>query len=153
MAESLFNAPAIGNHVWLENERVDHGPIDGPKTTIPGKNLGTVIDMEKPYMTMDQLLYVVKWNSGHITKHYYTELFCIGTATSTIEFFELIAKCRSPILQQGPRGGFRKFSACIEVDGTQRLISYFKDQGTFYRAVIEPILLKNSVVVQIETIR
>lgn len=144
MADQLFNSPSVGNFVWLEHERVDHGPIDGPKTTIPGQNLGIIIATEKPYSTMDQLLYVVEWGSGHKTKHYYKDLFCIGTMSSAKEFLELVAKCTDPVLKQGPRGGFLKFTALIEISGSLRTISYFKEQGTFFRSVIEPVLVGSS---------
>ena len=120
---------------------------------MPGKNLGTVIATEKPYMTMDFLLYTVRWSSGHLTKHYYGELLCIGDFESLPEFFNAVANCSEATLFLGPKGGFRRFTAQVTVGSNVKTITYFKEQGGFFRQVIAPILEKAGIPIRTETIR
>lgn len=52
--------------------------MEGSKTDVPADTGGRIIRTEKPYFTMDQLLYVVRWDTGQTTKYYFGELFVIG---------------------------------------------------------------------------
>lgn len=147
MNDLPLNSPSVGAHVWLESPLVEHGPLDRPKTSVPGQNLGTIVATEKPYLTMDHSLYTVKWGTGHVTKHYYKEMFCIGSFESAHAFLGSVASCKDAVLVQGPRGGFRRFTAHLAVGSVTGIIAYFKDQGSFFRAVIEPVLKRAGVTV------
>jgi hypothetical protein len=45
--------------------------MEGPKIDIAPNMGGTITGTEKPYLTMDQLLYTVRWDNGQVSKHYY----------------------------------------------------------------------------------
>jgi hypothetical protein len=86
----IFPPPLIvGNRVWTVEGYHHHGP-KGLKVDIAPNQGGTIIGTEKPYYTMDQMLYKVHWDNGQLSKHYYKGLFCIGRLQNRAEFDEAI---------------------------------------------------------------
>src|SRR5436190_9834991 len=112
-----LNRPAVGKRVWTERGFQDHGQLEGPKTSVPPATLGEIVATERPYSTMDMLLYTVRWQSGQTTKHYFNQLFCIGPFESLPAFLNAVRSARGARIVKGPRGGFREFTAEIVVDG------------------------------------
>lgn len=137
--------PAIekGCRVWTEYGYHQHGPVDGPKQDIMGPQAGEVTGTEKPYYTMDQLLYSVLWDNGQTSKHYYQELFSIGRFNTRAEF-EAAFKLKGEItMKVGPRGGFRSITFHVEYDG--RLIEWeTRDRGV-WKGVIEPAATRDRI--------
>lgn len=56
----------VGGRVWTTDGYTDHGPLEGPKIDITPNMGGTITAIERPYMTIDVLLYVVKWDNGQV---------------------------------------------------------------------------------------
>lgn len=54
----------VGNRVWTVAGYHDHGPIEGPKVDIAPNQGGTIAAIQKPYYTIDHLLYTVLWITG-----------------------------------------------------------------------------------------
>ena len=128
-----FNEPAIGKRVWTERGFPNHGQLGGATTSVPPATLGEIVATERPYSTMDMLLYTVRWQSGQTTKHYSKHLFCIGAFQSLPPFLDAVRTARNPRLLKGPRGGFLEFTAEILVDG----VRYLRD-GQVHVARLQP---------------
>ena len=140
-----LNYPAVGKRVWTERGFQDHGPLEGPKTSVPPGTLGEITATERPYYTMDMLLYTVHWQSRQTTKHYFNHLFCIGPFESLPAFLASLRSARNARLVKGPRGGFREFTAEILVDGAFLPIRYDKDLGSQFRQFVQPVLQEAGV--------
>src|SRR5271170_5081768 len=97
----------VGNRVWSEHGYDNHGPNEGPKVDISPRQAGTITAVDKPYSTMDQLLYSVRWDGGQVSRHYESELFCIGPFQSRTKFEEAIKPEGIVELTVGPGDGFR----------------------------------------------
>ena len=108
---------AAGNRVWTDHGFQDHGPSEGPRVDIAANQGGIVTHTEKPYHTMDQLLYVVRWDNGEVSKHYDKELFCIGHFQNRGDFEAAIRPTGEVSLTVGPAGGFRNAEFELEYDG------------------------------------
>lgn len=109
----------VGARVWSFGY-TDHGPIDGPKIDIPAGIGGSIIGTEKPWMSMDSLLFVVKWDNGQISKHYGNGLNCIGRFETYDQFKRAIAFAGPIALTLGPQGGFRKAEVRVTFDGQEQ---------------------------------
>src|SRR2546423_3966199 len=79
---------AIGNRVWRS------------------QGCGAITAAEQPYMTMDQVLYTIQWDSGEVSKHYSSNLLGIGHFRSREEFEKAIVPPGAVELTVGPRSGF-----------------------------------------------
>lgn len=117
-----------------------HGPAEGPKVSVGENTGGTIVRAEQPYCTMDMLLYVVRWDSGEDTKHYFKELLAIGPFGTMDEFRSAVAHGKEPRLVLGPQGGFRGFTMVVEKDGVPLRVELVKEQGDLWRSVLQPIL-------------
>jgi hypothetical protein len=91
--------------------------LEGPKIDIPPKQGGTLSATHKPYYTMDQLLYTVRWDNGQVSKHYSRELFCIGRFQSWAEFEKAVKVTGAVELTVVLAGGFRSVRFELEYDG------------------------------------
>lgn len=137
-ADQSFPPPLIvGNRVWTEEGYANHGPIDGPKLNIAPSQGGTISAIEKPYYTMDHLLYSVLWDNGQRSKHYDKELFCIGRFQNRKEFEHAINSIGRAELSVGPAGGFRYVSLDLEFDGKHQTVE-LRDRNLWI-GCIEPI--------------
>jgi hypothetical protein len=121
--------PGEGMRVWSEHGYENHGPAQGPKVDIAPKTGGTVVCTEKPYITMGQLLYVVKWDDGQTSKHYYSGLFCIGRFANYEEFEAGIELQGDIDLKLGPSGGLREARMRIRYDGEVEDVHLDQDDG------------------------
>ncbi|MBI2920101.1 MAG: hypothetical protein HYY18_03330 [Planctomycetes bacterium] len=144
----VLNELRVGNRVWSMGGYPDHGPMEGPKVSIPADTGGTVVDTEKPYRTMDQLLYVVRWDTGQTSKHYFKQLFGIGQYATVADFHRAIetASGKAEVVL-GPQGGFRE--ARVELmlgNGSAARIELYEGQGHFWDHV-KPMLAKSAVAV------
>lgn len=141
--------PDIGSRIWTIEELKQHGPFDGPKTDVPANIGGTVVGTERPYYTMDNLLYIVKWDSGQQTKHYLSELFVIGPFQTLDEFDESLKYGKNAKLVVGPQGGFREFSMSLNYSTMARSIKLYKEQRGIW-LWLEQALKKHGIEVEIE---
>jgi hypothetical protein len=104
----------VGSRVWTGRGYTDHGPLERPRVSIEPQTGGTVTAIERPYSTIESLLYTVQWDNGQISKHYSNGLFCIGRFHSLLEF-EAAIRFTGPVeLTVGPQGGFRHAKLCVE---------------------------------------
>lgn len=147
MAEAILNDLRVGSRVWTASGYQDHGPLDGPKVTIPANVGGSVIATEKPYYTIDQLLYVVRWDTGQTSKHYFKQLFCIGHFTDLKVFEEaVITASGTAELVLGPQGGFREMGAeLVLADGSSVRLGLFEGQGRFWEEILQPMFRKSAI--------
>ncbi len=132
--------PIVGNRVWTVRGYANHGPVDGPKVDIAPNQGGTITDTQKPYYTMDHLLYTVRWDNGQVSKHYYRELFCIGRFQNRTEFEQAIKPAGAVEVTVGPAGGFRHVRFEVEYDGKHQAIE-LDDRG-FWLECVEAIVKK-----------
>src|ERR1700733_13021766 len=133
-------ALSVGERVWTEHGYLNHGPLEGPKVDIAPNQGGAISAIEKPYYTMDQLLYPVRWDNGQASKHYYKELFWIGRF-QTREEFEIAVKPTGAVeLTVGPAGGFRRARFELEYDGQSQTVDVL--DRSLWLEFIEPLVTK-----------
>ena len=141
MSENPITFPKVGYRVWTIHGLHQHGPAEGPKTDVPADTGGVIVGTEKPYYTVDSLLYVVQWQTGQQTKHYLKELLCIGQFESLREFGQaLLSHGEKPRLTIGPQGGFREFSMQVRMGDSLLLVRYVMEQKTIYESLLAPLL-------------
>ena len=138
---------SVGTRVWTELGYLDHGPFGGPKATIPAKLAGTIVGTEKPYVTMDQLLYCVRWDNGQTSKHYDKELICIGRFNNLIDFQEAIIFRGNVERVVGPQGGFRHVSLEVLFDGAEKTSIIGPTDRKLWELVIEPLAVERGVTI------
>ena len=138
-------ALSIGCRVWTELGYIDHGPYDGSKITIPPKQGGKITATQKPYYSMDDLLYTVQWDNGQVSKHYARELFRIGRFQSRVEFEQAIEPVGPAEITVGPKGGFRHAKLELVYDGNRQKVEIF-DRDTWVR-LIEPLVVRSGYLV------
>lgn len=114
---------AVDNRVWTKDGYKGHGPPEGPRVDITGNQGGTVVKTDKPYSTMDHLLYTVRWDKGQVSKHYEKDLFCIGPYQSRAEFEGAIKPTGDVELTVGPARGFRSARFELEYGGKIQIAS------------------------------
>jgi len=131
-----------GTRVWTETGYPDHGPLEGPKQDIPGPQGGTVVAINKPWLTMDQLLYTIQWDSGHESKHYGGKLCSIGRFRTRLQF-EDASRVVSLDVVVGPKGGFRSARYSVEYDGNRISGQTFSRED--WRDVLEPLAKRDGV--------
>jgi hypothetical protein len=147
--ETDFPPPlTIGSRVWTESGYFDHGPMEGPKVNIAPRIGGVVVGSEKPYYTMDQLLYTVRWDNGQVSKHYLKELFCIGRFKTRAEF-EAAIKFEGDIqLTVGPQGGFREALMCVNYDGATQQGRLTQQDRDSWVEFFQPLAMRQKANVQ-----
>lgn len=147
MTIPILNELRVGNRVWTEAGYPDHGPLEGPKVSIPPNVGGSIIDTEKPYRTMDQLLYVVRWDTGQTSKHYSKQLCCIGHFPDLSAFRRAMeAATGAAEVVLGPQGGFREAAAdLVLADGSAARLELHEGQGRIWDDILKPMLQKSAV--------
>ena len=153
MESEPITFPRVGARVWALWGLHDHGPAEGPKVSVGENTGGTVIRTEQPYRTMDMLLYVVRWDTGEETKHYFKELLVIGPFGSMDEFRSAVAQGEQPRLVLGPQGGFRGFTMVVQKDGRPRRVELAQEQGHLWRSVFQPMLESSGQPVETERLQ
>ena len=132
MVDSFPPRPAPGCRVWSGSGYRDHGPMEGPKIDIPPKLGGVVVAAVQPYLTMDFLLYTVRWDNGQFSKHYFKELQCIGRFAEPAEFDSSIDLLAAKVTV-GPYGGFRGAEVRVRYDGVEQESRLSKDEEPLWR--------------------
>jgi hypothetical protein len=109
---------------------------------------GIIAATEKPYSTMDHLLYTVRWDNGQVSKHYFKELLCIGRFQTRDEF-EAAIKFEGEIqLTVGPQGGFREALMRVEYDGVRQEARLTKEDRELWDEFFEPLAKRQKVEIQ-----
>jgi len=130
--QTTFPPPlSVGSRVWTGNGYRDHGPLDGPKIDIAPNTGGAIIRTERPYYTIDTVLYTVQWDNGQVSKHYSNGLFCIGRYQTRSEFEAAINVTGPAELTLGPQGGFRHVKIALEYDGHPQDVEIY-DRGLWF---------------------
>jgi len=141
----------VGNRVWTDHGYQNHGPLEGPKVDIAPDQGGTITAVEKPYHTMDHVLYAVRWDNEQVSKHYEKELFCIGRFQSRKEFEKAITPIGTAELTVGPAGGFRNARFEVEYDG-QPQTAEVQDRRLWLECV-EPLVRKSGLTISTTKLR
>lgn len=131
--------PRVNARVWTVHGLHQHGPMEGPKTDVPADTGGRIIGTEKPYYTMDQLLYVVRWDTGETTKHYFKELFVIGPFEDFATFSRALVSATEVSVTLGPQGGFRGAEFSVSSADGSVLLRYEQEQRSHWE-IVRPIL-------------
>lgn len=142
--------PHIGARVWAIDGLHEHGPAGGPKVDVPPDTGGIITHAEQPYPTIDMLLYVVKWDSGQVTKHYFKELVVLGPFTTFDEFRDAVLHGSSAHLVIGPQGGFREFSMTVEKNGAPLQVRFVREQRDCWEYVLRPIIEAAGISIETE---
>ncbi|MBL7966699.1 MAG: hypothetical protein JNK09_06830 [Prolixibacteraceae bacterium] len=121
----ILNELKVGSRVWTINGYQNQGPIEGPKIDIPPNVGGTIIWVQESMC----YLYSVKWDSGHMSKHYYNELFSIGPFRNINDFELALKSTKDAKLTIGPSGGFRGFSMTINFNDSEYLYELSKKEN------------------------
>jgi hypothetical protein len=133
----------VGCRVWTESGYLEHGPFDGPKQDIAGSQGGEVIATERPYSTMDQFLYTVRWDNGQMSKHYARELFSTGRFRTRKEFMAAFFLVDTIQMRVGPKGGFRSVKFRVLYDG-EAIEAETRDRGE-WTGLILPAAIRQGV--------
>jgi hypothetical protein len=138
-------APAVGSRVWTVQGYWNHGPAAGPRVDIAPCTGGTIVQAEQPFATMEQCLYVVQWDDEQSSKHYCTQLFCVGRF-ATYADFEAAIKLKGEIqLVLGPEGGFREASLSLTYDGVAQDVRLEKDDGILWNLCLKPLAVRAGI--------
>lgn len=119
-----INELITGNRVWTIRGYDQHGQTPGSKVDVPPNIGGTVICVEQRIC----YLYVVKWDTGQITKHYSNELFSIGLFQNINDLEVALRSGKNGKLTLGPAGGFRGFILTIHYNGNEYLFELYKGE-------------------------
>ena len=98
-----------GNRVWTIRGYHQHGQLEGPKVDVPSNIGGTITWVEQRMC----YLYVVKWDTGQITKHYSSELFPIGLFQNIKDLEIALKSGKNEEIIYTPSGSFKGFSISI----------------------------------------
>jgi hypothetical protein len=139
---------AVGARVWTEHGYHDHGPLEGPKVNVSRRQGGVITATEKPYYTMDHLLYTVRWDNGQISKHYAKGLFCIGRFQTRKEFKAAIQFDGDIHVTLGPQGGFRGAEMKVCYDGTSMDGRLYQADRDLWLEFLEPLAKRQKAKVQ-----
>jgi len=141
-------ALTVGSRVWTEHGYHDHGPLEGPKVNIARRQGGVITATEKPYYTMDHLLYTVHWYHGQNSKHYAKGLFCIGRFQTRKEFEAAIQFEGDIHVTLGPQGGFRGAEMKVCYDGTSMDGRLYQEDRDLWLDLLEPLAKRQKAKVQ-----
>jgi hypothetical protein len=99
-----INRLRMGARVWTEGFW-EHGH---DKVTVPSPTGGTVTREWNEFLTIDNPLYQVEWDTGQVSVHYGPELMCIAQCRTREEFDQMIAaEAVHAKRVLGPNGGLR----------------------------------------------
>jgi hypothetical protein len=105
MTGKCINRLERGCRVWAQAGFRDHGYEN---VSVPPMTGGVVISTSRQYLTVDLMLYTVKWDTGQQSVHYPKELCSLGTARSLTEFEDsIMAEADHAEIILGPSGGDR----------------------------------------------
>lgn len=140
-----FNFPPrldVGNRVWSGDGFHDHGHL---KVNIPPDTGGMITDISKPYSSVDQYLYSVRWDDGSTSVHYSKDLVCIGRFKSFQEFQSAI-ELHGPIhLTVGPRGGFREAEFSATYDKRRGDVHLAEWDRELWRNCLRPLAMDQKI--------
>ena len=145
MSETFPPPLTKGSRVWTEGGFSAHGPLDGPKVDIQPRSAGTVISVEQPYPTVDQLLFGVEWDPGQKSKHYGKRLYCIGRFASRAEFENAIALHGTIDVTVGPQGGFRQAKCDVSYEGVRKEV-VITDRDLWLDC-LEPLAIARGIII------
>lgn len=150
MPASAITGVGVGRRVWAFGGYPDHGPMHGAKVDIRGDQAGTIVGNKPllPGLFPSEDLYVVKWDNGQESAHYWQELFCIGQFQTLTDFELAFEKARNAEVRYGPRGAFLEFRATLGGD-----IAYFLTGGYWptYWKYVEGLIQRFGIVVKEKT--
>ena len=130
-------------------------PVVGSRIcSVTGERYGAVVATEKPYTTMDQLLYTIRWDDGEVIKLYESAFMSLGPFQTVSEYQAAIrGSAAQPKLTLGPQGGFRGFEMTVQWEGATLRAFYGQREVAIYRQFIEPCLRQAGIkpeVIQLE---
>lgn len=135
-------------------ESITTPAINSRVSSVTGDKHGSVVEIEQPYMTMDQLLYTIRWDDGLIAKIYCEEFVALGPFETLAEFQNAIRQSADAAkLTLGPNGGFRDFEMAVQYDGAVLSARYGTRDGWVYRQYIQPCLQNAPDLVQLKRAR
>jgi hypothetical protein len=134
-------ALTVSSRVWTEQGYPNHGPAAGPKIDIAPGTGGTIRKTETPFATMDQCLFVVRWDDGQSSKHYGTQLFCVGRFATYADFKAAIKIEGDINLVLGPEGGFRAASLSLTYDGVAQDVRLENSDRDLWNHFLKPLAL------------
>lgn len=122
MTAKCLNHLEVGCRVWTYGQR-EHGH---DKVSVPAQTGGTVVGKQNEFITIDNPLYRVKWDTGQESVHYSNTLICIGRAQTLDEFTQsILADAERIKVVRGPNGGLREFTIFLKsgdwIDGMSQL--------------------------------
>jgi hypothetical protein len=97
-------------------------------------------------MSMDQLLYVVDWDTGQTTRHYFGDLLVISPFETLHDFEQALLSgvCKAN-LTLGPQGGFRQAVVEVEAHGQSIVMQFEQTQRKHWEEVVRPIIERAGV--------
>lgn len=142
--------PQVGYRVCAIHGLHGHGPLEGPKVSVPSDTLGQIIRLEKPYYapTIGDDLYVIEWDTHQITKHYFREfgdILCIGPFKTLATFESALKSANTGQLVWGPQGGFREFRTTLQVLDGELLVLAVKEQSRIWDS-LGPLIRRSGMV-------
>jgi hypothetical protein len=141
--------PHVGGRVWTIPGLQNHGPLEGPKVSVPANTGGTITGIEKPHYapTIGEDLYVIEWDTEQKTKHYFSgfgDVLCIGPFETLADFELALRTASTGELTRGPQGGFREFRATLHAPVGELLVVAVKEQNRIWQ-YLEPLVQKAGI--------
>jgi len=132
--------------VWAVWGYPQHGPVNGPKIDIPANMGGKIVRTEPAFTTGPfsggQKLYVVKWDNGQESKHYYQNLLSIGPFQTLVEFETAFRMAEDAELTIGSQGGFRRFRASLQHQGVCVRVELTTEQRSFWQGYLAQLAVR-----------
>lgn len=147
--EEPITFPKAGSRVWTVAGLRQHGPREGPFVDVVPNTGGVITAVEKPWYapTIGQDLYVVQWDTGQRTKHYFSEfghVLCIGRYQTLRDFESALKGAKAAEVTWGPQGGFRGFRAVLHTPDSECVIEAVESQRGIWK-YLEPLLREAGV--------
>jgi hypothetical protein len=147
--ESPITFPKAGSRVWTIAGLRQHGPREGPYVDVAPNTGGVITAVEKPWYapTIGEDLYVVRWDAGQTTKHYFSEfgrVLCIGQYQTLGDFESALKGTKAAEVTWGPQGGFRGFRAVLHTPDGERVVEAVQSQRGIWEH-LEPLLSEAGV--------
>ena len=140
---------SVGNRVWSDLGYIDHGPVDGTKINIPASLGGMIVGIEKPYMTMDHFLYVIRWDNEQVSRHYDNKMLCIGRFATRDDFEAALVFHGNIQIVVGPQGGFREAHMQVSYDSSLQKIHLHRDSRQLWIDCLQPLATQQGVKIDI----
>lgn len=104
----IINELQTGRRVWTFSGFHEQGH---DKVSVPPQTGGVIVSSFNKYMTINDPLYVVQWDTGQKSTYYGNQLVCIGQYRTYSVFEQAIAKDAERAKKTvGPMGGIRRFT-------------------------------------------